>query len=112
MLTRQQADSLFDLVLKYSTADETEAMITSTSYALTRFANNSIHQNMAEEGVSPWFDAPELSLTQQNHCELLFDWMERTKEWTRLVERLIDGTRNNRNYPKSRSVARGSRETR
>src|SRR5215471_15260250 len=52
MLTRQQADSLFDLVLKYSTADETEAMISSTSYALTRFANNSIHQNMAEEGVS------------------------------------------------------------
>jgi PmbA protein len=52
MLTRQQAQSLFDLVLKYSTADETEAMITSTSYALTRFANNSIHQNMAEEGVS------------------------------------------------------------
>ena len=52
MLTRQQADSLFDLVLKYSTADETEVMITSTSYALTRFANNSIHQNMAEEGVS------------------------------------------------------------
>jgi PmbA protein len=52
MLTRQQADSLFDLVLKYSTADETEAMVTSTSYALTRFANNSIHQNMAEENVS------------------------------------------------------------
>ncbi len=52
MLTRSQADSLFDTVLKYSTADETEAMISSTSYALTRFANNTIHQNMAEEGVS------------------------------------------------------------
>jgi PmbA protein len=52
MLTRQQADSLFAIVLKYSTADETEAMITSTSYALTRFANNTIHQNMAEEGVN------------------------------------------------------------
>jgi predicted Zn-dependent protease len=52
MLTRQQADSLFDIVLKYSTADETEVMITSSTYALTRFANNSIHQNMAEEGGS------------------------------------------------------------
>jgi PmbA protein len=52
MLTRQQAESLFNLVLKYSTADATEAMITSTSYALTRFANNSIHQNMAEASVS------------------------------------------------------------
>ena len=52
MLTRQQADALFEKVLKYSTADETEAMISSTSYALTRFANNSIHQNMAAEGVT------------------------------------------------------------
>jgi predicted Zn-dependent protease len=52
MLTRQQAEALFERILKYSTADETEAMISSTSYALTRFANNSIHQNMAEEGVS------------------------------------------------------------
>jgi predicted Zn-dependent protease len=52
MLTRQQADALFEKVLKYSTADETEAMLTSTSYALTRFANNSIHQNMAERGVN------------------------------------------------------------
>ncbi len=52
MLTRPQADRLFDTVLKYSTADETEAMISSTAYALTRFANNNIHQNMAEEGAS------------------------------------------------------------
>ncbi len=52
MLTRAHADELFDKVLKYSTADETEAMIGSISYALTRFANNTIHQNMAEEEVS------------------------------------------------------------
>ncbi len=52
MLTRPQADALFDKVLKYSTADETETMISSVSYALTRFANNGIHQNMAEESVS------------------------------------------------------------
>jgi predicted Zn-dependent protease len=51
-LTRQRAEELFDKVLKYSTADETEATISSTSYALTRFANNTIHQNVAEEGAS------------------------------------------------------------
>src|SRR5208337_4777448 len=51
-LTRQRAEEVFDKVLKYSTADETEAMVTSTSYALTRFANNMIHQNVAEEGAS------------------------------------------------------------
>src|SRR5580658_9793879 len=51
-LTRQRAEEVFDKVLKYSTADETEATISSASYALTRFANNIIHQNVAEEGSS------------------------------------------------------------
>ena len=52
MLNRKQAEEIFAKVLKYSTADETEAIISSTSYSLTRFANNIIHQNVAEEGVS------------------------------------------------------------
>ena len=51
-LTRQRAEEVFDKVLKYSTADETEATVSSTSYALTRFANNTIHQNVAEESAS------------------------------------------------------------
>src|SRR5208337_4013051 len=51
-LTRQRAEEVFDKVLKYSTAEETEATISSTSYALTRFANNTIHQNVAEETAS------------------------------------------------------------
>ncbi len=51
-LTRQRAEEVFDRVLKYSTADETEAMVSATSYALTRFANNTIHQNVAEENAS------------------------------------------------------------
>jgi PmbA protein len=52
MLTKRKAEEIFSKVLKYSTADETEAIIGSTSYSLTRFANNIIHQNVAEEGVS------------------------------------------------------------
>src|SRR5215467_9666848 len=51
-LTRQRAQELFDRVLKYSTAEETEATISSSSYALTRFANNTIHQNVAEESTN------------------------------------------------------------
>ncbi len=51
-LTRRRAEEIFDKVLKYSTADETEAIISGSAYALTRFANNTIHQNVAEEGVS------------------------------------------------------------
>ena len=52
MLTKKKAEEIFSKVLKYSTADETETIIGSTAYALTRFANNIIHQNVAEEGVS------------------------------------------------------------
>jgi len=51
-LTRQRANEIFDKVLKYSTADETEATVSATNYALTRFANNTIHQNVTEENLS------------------------------------------------------------
>jgi len=51
MLTHKRAEQIFAKVLKYSTAEETEAAISSTSYSLTRFANNIIHQNVAEEGT-------------------------------------------------------------
>ncbi len=52
MLTRKRAQGIFEKILKYSTAEETEAIIGATSYALTRFANNTIHQNVAEETVN------------------------------------------------------------
>jgi predicted Zn-dependent protease len=51
-LTRQRTEEIFDKVLKYSTADETEATMSSATFALTRFANNVIHQNVAEETAS------------------------------------------------------------
>jgi predicted Zn-dependent protease len=51
-LTRSRAEEIFAKVLKYSTAEETEAILSSTAYSLTRFANNTIHQNVTEEGVS------------------------------------------------------------
>lgn len=52
ILSRQHAEEIFEKVLQYSTADETEAIISSAAYSLTRFANNTIHQNVAEEGGS------------------------------------------------------------
>ena len=39
-------------VIKFSAADETEVEIGSTTDALTRFANNTIHQNVAEQNLS------------------------------------------------------------
>lgn len=41
-----------DDVLERSTADQTEVMVTEWDSALTRFANNGIHQNVAERNVS------------------------------------------------------------
>jgi predicted Zn-dependent protease len=54
MLTQAQAADIFSRVKKYSTADEVEGLFYGGRSALTRFANNTIHQNVAEEnyGVS------------------------------------------------------------
>jgi PmbA protein len=49
MLTQQQASDIFDRIKKLSTADEVEVLFSGGHFALTRFANNTIHQNVAEE---------------------------------------------------------------
>jgi len=49
MLTREQAGDIFDRIRKLSTADEVEALFSGGCFALTRFANNTIHQNVADE---------------------------------------------------------------
>lgn len=51
MLTRDQAADLFAKLKQHSSADELEVLFYSTNNALTRFANNTIHQNVAEENV-------------------------------------------------------------
>src|ERR1700751_5635716 len=54
MLNKDQAAAIFDKIKKLSTADEVEALFYGGHSALTRFANNTIHQNVAEEnyGIS------------------------------------------------------------
>lgn len=54
MLDQNQAADLFARIRKYATADEVECYFYGGRSALTRFANNTIHQNVAEEnyGVS------------------------------------------------------------
>ena len=49
MLTKERAFDIFDRVRRFSSADEVEAIFTGSRFALTRFANNSIHQNVEEE---------------------------------------------------------------
>lgn len=52
MLTRDQAFAIFDKLRRYSSADEVELLISGGHSALTRFANDTIHQNVAEESHS------------------------------------------------------------
>jgi predicted Zn-dependent protease len=54
MLDRDRAHEIFVRIKKHSTADEVEVLFYGGRSALTRFANNVIHQNVAEEnyGVS------------------------------------------------------------
>jgi len=52
MLTREQAGDIFDRIRKFSSADENEVLFSGGKFALTRFANNIIHQNVAEENYN------------------------------------------------------------
>ena len=49
MLTQEKAAGIFDRIKKLSSADEVEVLFSGGRFALTRFANNTIHQNVAEE---------------------------------------------------------------
>lgn len=49
MLTKERAGDIFGRIKGFSTADEVEVLFSGGCFALTRFANNTIHQNVAEE---------------------------------------------------------------
>jgi predicted Zn-dependent protease len=49
MLTRDRASDIFDRIRRVTSADETELLIAGGKSALTRFANNTITQNVSEE---------------------------------------------------------------
>jgi predicted Zn-dependent protease len=52
MVKKEQAGDIFDRIRKLSTADGVEVLFSGGRFALTRFANNTIHQNVAEENYS------------------------------------------------------------
>jgi predicted Zn-dependent protease len=52
MLTQTQAADIFEKIKRHSTAEEVEVLFYGTCNALTRFANSTIHQNVAEENIS------------------------------------------------------------
>src|ERR1051325_7580612 len=48
MLDQSRAEQIFDKINKFFTAPEVEVIFSSTEFSLPRFANNTIHQNVAE----------------------------------------------------------------
>ena len=48
-MNRDAAGGIFEKIKRYSSADEVEALFYGGQSALTRFANNAIHQNVAEQ---------------------------------------------------------------
>jgi PmbA protein len=51
MFTQSQAADIFQKIKKFSSADEVEVLFYGGHTALTRFANNVIHQNVAERNL-------------------------------------------------------------
>jgi PmbA protein len=49
MLNQTKAADIFERIKQHSTAEEVEVLFSGGKSALTRFANNTIHQNVAEE---------------------------------------------------------------
>lgn len=49
MLTQDKAEEVFERIRKYSQADELDVLITGGTSSLTRFANNTVTQNVSEE---------------------------------------------------------------
>ncbi len=48
MLDQSRAEQIFEKARKFSSAPEIEVIFSSTDFSLTRFANNTIHQNVSE----------------------------------------------------------------
>src|SRR5262249_39695460 len=53
MLDQGKAQKIFDQVKKFSSSKELEIIFAATNYSLTRFANNTIHQNVAKTNKIP-----------------------------------------------------------
>ena len=52
VLATAEVERIAETIFRLSKADETEVQVDATSDALTRFANNTIHQNVAEQTLS------------------------------------------------------------
>ena len=95
MMTPDRAQTLLDKAKKFSSADDIELIVGGGKNALTRFANNTIHQNVAEEGlvisVRTVIDGKTArATTNKSDDESLRRAIKAAEELTRVQERDAD----------------------
>ncbi len=49
-------------------------------------------ENLMAEMATPWGGEPELSLNEQAHCAVVYDWPRRLREWRQLIQLTCDQT--------------------
>ncbi len=94
-MEREELLEIADQVLEASVADQTEVMVAASDTALTRFANNTIHQNVAEQDVAVSVRAvvgKRIGVARGNELEpeSLRTLAERATELARLSEENAD----------------------
>ena len=91
MITREQAHDIFQRAAKLTQADEVEILVGGGASALTRFANNTIHQNVADENhvlsVRTAFDGRTARATTNKFDEESLKRVVRAAESLALPER-------------------------
>lgn len=88
MLNKEQARNILNKVLEYSRADETEVSLGGGTFALTRFAQNIVHQNTMERGYEVSVRTVLGKKTGRASTNRLTD-----KDLKRVVETALDITR-------------------
>ncbi len=110
MLTRDHAASIFDRLRKLTTADEIELLISGGQSALTRFANNTIHQNVAEEehhiSVRVSFGGRTARVTTNKHDQ---DSLRRVVESAEALARVQQDDRDLLPMPSTEEVQQNAR---
>jgi predicted Zn-dependent protease len=92
MLSETDCKNIIDRVVHFSSADETECLLSGGENALTRFANNVVHQNVAEQGntlsVRAIIDGRQArATTSRFDDESLRQVVDRAVEIARLMDR-------------------------
>ncbi len=89
MIGKKEARQIIDYVLENSKADQTEVLVYSFDSALTRYANNYIHQNVAESNTNVSIRAVfGKKIGSANTNSVSLDKIKETLHWAETIAKL------------------------